>query len=79
MTNNKKFISLDDLLCRLPEPHTRPIIFYDKDMKVLRLYTKDCSHYEQWIDQTLSIYKDNETDEIVGMAFFMPEPPVVSL
>lgn len=71
------FLELVDLLQH--EPRVFPMMYWDERFNVLRLYTKDCSYYSDFVDTRLSILRENETNEIIGVEFWMEHPPIVRL
>jgi hypothetical protein len=77
MSEEIKFLSLDDLLNGDTSPPAK--VFYLDKMKTLFVTIRDCSHYSDYVDNRLSILRDNETKEIVGIELFLEDPPIVHL
>lgn len=72
-----KFLSLDDLLNGEVKP--KAVVYYQENMRLLFVQIRDCSHYSDYVDNRLSILRDNTTNEIVGIQLWLEDAPVVHL
>jgi len=43
-----------------------PFVFYNKDGDCVEAFFSSSSYYGKWISHDLTLYLDDETDEVVG-------------
>lgn len=44
----------------------RPSAYYDPDSDLLMCHFSGSSYYGEWLDQHVTVYRDQETKEVVG-------------